>query len=338
MTVVEEESTLFLGPLKILGKNPHACAGFLMRYAGSAFDFLEEKGGGLIWKRNPLRMLADLYYYLSLEARAGALPVQQIWAHDQELLQRGLEFYTCLEKEYLEIDTEPEFRSRMQGAYIHWGNSYKDFEEALYTESSYKKKLSAEEIEKCQTLHKTWSLAVPLLNVLLYAGKNSGILEICMDESLRPIFPEKFLSEPEEKSKKETSTSIPWKKALSPPPLAAANTIVAESGGTFYAREEPSLPPYLKAGSSFKKGDPIYIIEVMKMFNKVYAEFSGKVTEVLLEDKEGTVIKKGEPLFYVEPEEKIHIETEAEKGERRRLATEELWKRAPLTPSFGAFP
>ena len=35
-------------------------------------------------------------------------------------------------------------------------------------------------------------------------------------------------------------------------------------------------------GSSFKVGDPLFIVEVMKMFNKVNAPFDGVVDEVLV--------------------------------------------------------
>ena len=143
-----------------------------------------------------------------------------------------------------------------------------------------------------------------------------------MDEQLRPVFPQKFLLEP----KKEKEQKEAWKRALSPPPPHTADTIVTEAGGMFYAQESPESPPYLKVGTHFKKGDPIYIIEVMKMFNKVYAEFSGKVTEVLIKEKQAKVVKKGQPLFRVEPDEALRIETEAEKSDRRRQASEELWQ------------
>ena len=42
----------------------------------------------------------------------------------------------------------------------------------------------------------------------------------------------------------------------------------------------------------------------MKMFNKVYAEFAGTVTEVLIERGDGVIVKKGQPLYRIEPDEK----------------------------------
>ena len=65
---------------------------------------------------------------------------------------------------------------------------------------------------------------------------------------------------------------------LAPPPATKANEIVAVSGGMFYAQEAPHLPPFVTPGTHFEAGQPIYIIEVMKMFNKVYAPFAGTIT------------------------------------------------------------
>ena len=41
----------------------------------------------------------------------------------------------------------------------------------------------------------------------------------------------------------------------------------------------------------------------MKMFNKVYAEFAGTVVEVLIERGDGVIVKQGEPLYRIEPDE-----------------------------------
>lgn len=42
----------------------------------------------------------------------------------------------------------------------------------------------------------------------------------------------------------------------------------------------------------------------MKMFNKVYADFAGTVTEVLVPRGDGVIVKKGQPLYRIEPDEK----------------------------------
>ena len=75
-----------------------------------------------------------------------------------------------------------------------------------------------------------------------------------------------------------------------------------------------------KEGAHFDAGDPLFIIEVMKMFNKVYAPFSGTVDQVLVEE-DGVIIKKGQPIFKITPDEKIVSESPEEVAARRRDVT-----------------
>ena len=60
-------------------------------------------------------------------------------------------------------------------------------------------------------------------------------------------------------------------RVLVPPPATKADEVVAEVGGMFYTQESPDRPPFVKAGDHFAKGQTLYIIEVMKMFNRVQA-------------------------------------------------------------------
>ena len=92
-----------------------------------------------------------------------------------------------------------------------------------------------------------------------------------------------------------------YTQKLAPPPVARAGELVAVSGGMFYPREAPDQPKLIEVGDHFEEGQALYIIEVMKMFNKVYAPFSGTITEALVEG-EGVIIKKGQPLFKVKPD------------------------------------
>lgn len=92
-------------------------------------------------------------------------------------------------------------------------------------------------------------------------------------------------------------------------------------GGMFYSKEAPDLPPMVKVGDHFKAGQPLFIVEVMKMFNKISAPFSGTVKEILLNDSDGKIISKGQTIFKIVPDEVIHIETEAEIAERKKKTT-----------------
>ena len=97
--------------------------------------------------------------------------------------------------------------------------------------------------------------------------------------------------------------------------------ILAASGGMFYPREAPGMDVFVNEGDHFEAGDTLYIVEVMKMFNKVVAPFAGTIEKVLI-DGDGVIIKKGQPLFKVNPDEKIEVETPEQIAAARRASTD----------------
>ena len=69
--------------------------------------------------------------------------------------------------------------------------------------------------------------------------------------------------------------------------------------GTFYRAPSPDASPFVDVGSIVDKGDPLCIIEAMKMMNEIEAEFRGRVTRVVAEN--GQTVEYGEQLFLIEP-------------------------------------
>lgn len=54
--------------------------------------------------------------------------------------------------------------------------------------------------------------------------------------------------------------------------------------GTFYRAASPEAAPYVEVGSVVKKGDPVCIIEAMKILNVIEAETSGVVEAIYIEN------------------------------------------------------
>ncbi len=67
--------------------------------------------------------------------------------------------------------------------------------------------------------------------------------------------------------------------------------------GTFYKSPSPDSPAFVKPGDRVGKGSPICILEAMKIFNEVEAEFECTILECLIED--GQVVEYDTPLFRV---------------------------------------
>lgn len=78
------------------------------------------------------------------------------------------------------------------------------------------------------------------------------------------------------------------------------NIIKSPMVGTFYLKPSPTAEPYIELGKDVKKGDVLCIIEAMKLMNEIEAEYTGKVTEILVKD--GEAVEYGTPLLRIEGE------------------------------------
>jgi biotin carboxyl carrier protein len=165
---------------------------------------------------------------------------------------------------------------------------------------------------KVRAAHAGHQLGLEILAVLPMIAARVGFYDLALNEDMSIAIPDRLL----DAARQET-----MRKVLAPPPPARADEIVAAMGGTYYPQEAPHLPPFVGKGAHFNQGDPLYIIEVMKMFNKVYAPFSGTVDEVLIAEG-GVVVRKGQPLFKVTPDEAIEEEDPDVKEHRIRVNTD----------------
>ncbi|MEO9485032.1 MAG: acetyl-CoA carboxylase biotin carboxyl carrier protein [Ekhidna sp.] len=84
-------------------------------------------------------------------------------------------------------------------------------------------------------------------------------------------------------------------------PAANSNLVEIKSPmiGTFYRSANPESPSFVEVGSSVKAGDPVCIIEAMKLFNEIESEVSGKIVKVLVDNAQP--VEYDQPLFLVDP-------------------------------------
>ena len=68
--------------------------------------------------------------------------------------------------------------------------------------------------------------------------------------------------------------------------------------GTVYHRPSPDAEPFAKVGDIIEAGQTLCLVEAMKLFNEIEAEFKCKVIEILKAD--ATPVEYGEALFLVE--------------------------------------
>lgn len=86
--------------------------------------------------------------------------------------------------------------------------------------------------------------------------------------------------------------------AVTPVQEQYKETIQAPLMGIFFRGSSPSAPPFVKEGAQVKKGEVICLIEAMKVFNEVRADFDCVIQKVLVEN--GKPVKQGDFLFAIE--------------------------------------
>jgi len=68
--------------------------------------------------------------------------------------------------------------------------------------------------------------------------------------------------------------------------------------GTFYRAPSPDAPPFVELGDVVEEGQTVCIVEAMKVFNEIKAEWRGRVVAIPAED--GKLVQAGEPLVVLE--------------------------------------
>ena len=81
-------------------------------------------------------------------------------------------------------------------------------------------------------------------------------------------------------------------------PVDPGHAVKSPMVGTFYLSASPGSKAFVEVGAQIKEGEPICIIEAMKIMNEIEADSSGTVTRILCED--GQAVEFGQPLFIIE--------------------------------------
>ncbi|MCT0208983.1 acetyl-CoA carboxylase biotin carboxyl carrier protein [Synechococcus sp. CS-1332] len=86
-----------------------------------------------------------------------------------------------------------------------------------------------------------------------------------------------------------------------PPPAASVRSdlqaVTAPMVGTFYRSSAPGEAAFVEVGSRISAGQPVCILEAMKLMNELECEFSGEVVEILVEN--GTPVEFGQVLMRI---------------------------------------
>ena len=81
------------------------------------------------------------------------------------------------------------------------------------------------------------------------------------------------------------------------PPEVLGHVAKSPMVGTFYRASSPGAKSFVEVGSVVKEGEPICIIEAMKILNEIEADASGTITQILVDN--GQAVEFGQPMFVI---------------------------------------
>lgn len=83
-----------------------------------------------------------------------------------------------------------------------------------------------------------------------------------------------------------------------PAPPPSGTPVTSPLAGTYYGSPRPGAEPFVRVGTQVAAGDPIGLVEAMKVFNEITTDHAGEVVAVLVEN--GATIAAGQSLIIVD--------------------------------------
>lgn len=81
-------------------------------------------------------------------------------------------------------------------------------------------------------------------------------------------------------------------------PAHEGHVVAAPMVGTYYDAASPESDPFVRVGQAVSIGDPLCIIEAMKIMNPIEADRAGTITAILADN--GHPVEFEQPLFVID--------------------------------------
>jgi acetyl-CoA carboxylase biotin carboxyl carrier protein len=146
------------------------------------------------------------------------------------------------------------------------------------------------------------------LKTLIELVESSGIAELEIAEGEERVRITRSLPTTNSPAAPGTSPALPAGVQVATPAsevMAGAAPAAADEGhvvkspmvGTFYRSASPGAKPFVEIGDEVQAGDPLCIIEAMKLMNEIEADQAGVVKAILIEN--GQPVEYGQALVVI---------------------------------------
>ncbi len=95
----------------------------------------------------------------------------------------------------------------------------------------------------------------------------------------------------------EPAAAPPTAFAPETPAEEVLHTVRSPIVGTFYESPSPGSPAFVKIGDQIEAGQPLCIVEAMKLMNEIESDVSGEIVKQLVPN--GHPVEYNQPLFAV---------------------------------------
>ncbi|HEY5517274.1 MAG TPA: acetyl-CoA carboxylase biotin carboxyl carrier protein [Coriobacteriia bacterium] len=160
--------------------------------------------------------------------------------------------------------------------------------------------------EEIDTVREDESVDVNQIRELIKIVESSDINEVIVEENGATVTVRKggghYVASPASGAPAPAASAAP---AAAPDETggrpASWKEIKAQMVGTFYAAPSPGSDPFVAVGDMVEVGNPVCILEAMKLMNEIEMPESGTIREIVAED--ASTVDYGAVLFYYEPTE-----------------------------------
>jgi acetyl-CoA carboxylase biotin carboxyl carrier protein len=143
------------------------------------------------------------------------------------------------------------------------------------------------------------------LKTLIELVENSGIAELEIEEGeervriTRAVAPSAHPVMMQAPAPLQMAVAAPAAAPAAPlpaavPPEPEGHLVKSPMVGTFYRAASPGAKAFVEVGDTVQVGDPLCIIEAMKLMNEIESDQAGVVKEILVEN--GQPVEFGQPL------------------------------------------
>ena len=114
-------------------------------------------------------------------------------------------------------------------------------------------------------------------------------------QSVIPVQPQQTIVQPDPVH----GVNLDSQPVIQPETPSNLVTIKSPIIGTFYRKPSPDKDNFVNVGDEISEGQPLCVIEAMKLFNEIESDISGKIVKILVDDS--TPVEFDQPLFVIDP-------------------------------------